>query len=301
VIDVDLAYPFSAGLIAAFNPCGFAMLPTYLAYFVGLDDPEADQGVAGNVLRGLVVGLTMTAGFFVVFGGFGLATSHLVSRSFVNEKVPWITLVLGILMIPLGIAMLRGYEPKIGLPRMNRGAGSRQLSSIFLFGISYAVVSLSCTTPIFIAAVVTSFTSDGLTDGIASFLAYATGMGIVVVFLTMAVALARGSVARNMRRVLPYVGRVSGALLVLAGVYLAAYGWWAVRIRDDVTTSSNRFQQAIESLNADLQNWIDSVGPLRVGLYLGLAVAALVTVAVGVQWQRRRARRQPEDDRVPVG
>ena len=35
MIDVDLAFPLAAGLIAAFNPCGFAMLPAYLAYFLG--------------------------------------------------------------------------------------------------------------------------------------------------------------------------------------------------------------------------------------------------------------------------
>lgn len=288
MIDVDLAFPFSAGLVAAFNPCGFAMLPTYLAYFVGLDDPDAEPGVAANVIRGLAVGLTLTAGFFVVFGAFGLVTSHLVSRSFVNEKVPWITLVLGVLMIPLGIAMLRGYEPKIGLPRMSKGTGSRQMSSIFLFGISYAVVSLSCTTPIFITAVVTSFTSDGLTDGIAAFLAYASGMAAVVVFLTMAVALARGSVARNMRRVLPYVNRVSGALLVLAGLYLAAYGWWAVRVLNDPTTASNRFQRSVEKLQADISNWINDVGPTRIGVALAVVIGLAAATAFG--WQRLRRR-----------
>lgn len=288
MIDVDLAFPFSAGLVAAFNPCGFAMLPTYLAYFLGLEDPDADPSVAGNILRGLVVGLTMTAGFFLVFGTFGIVTSHLVSRSFINERIPWVTLVLGVLMIPFGIAMLRGFEPKVGLPRMNRGTGSRQLGSVFLFGVSYAVVSLGCTTPIFITAVVTSFTSDGLADGIASFLAYAAGMGAVVIFLTMAVALARGSVARNLRRVLPYVNRVSGILLVLAGVYLVAYGWWAIRVLDDPTTASNRFQQAIEDLQTRITNWINDVGAVSVGVVLAVAIGALVGGAVLLQWQRRR-------------
>jgi cytochrome c-type biogenesis protein len=289
VIDVDLAFPFSAGLVAAFNPCGFAMLPTYLAYFLGLEDTDTDQGIAGNILRGLAVGLTMTAGFFLVFGTFGIVTSHLVSRSFINERIPWVTLVLGVLMIPFGIAMLRGYEPKVGLPRMNRGTGSRQLGSVFLFGISYAVVSLGCTTPIFIAAVVTSFTSDGLADGIASFLAYAAGMGAVVIFLTMAVALARGSMARNLRRVLPYVNRVSGILLVLAGVYLVAYGWWAIRVLDDPTTASNRFQQAIEDLQTRITNWINDVGAVSVGVALAVVIGALVGGAFLLQWQRRRA------------
>ena len=34
MLDVDLAFPLSAGLVAAFNPCGFAMLPAYVSYFL---------------------------------------------------------------------------------------------------------------------------------------------------------------------------------------------------------------------------------------------------------------------------
>ena len=35
-----LAFPFSVGMLAAFNPCGFAMLPTYIGYFIGTGDTE---------------------------------------------------------------------------------------------------------------------------------------------------------------------------------------------------------------------------------------------------------------------
>ena len=49
-----LAFPFAAGLVAAFNPCGFAMLPTYLTYFLGLEDENTS--VAKSVLRGASVG-----------------------------------------------------------------------------------------------------------------------------------------------------------------------------------------------------------------------------------------------------
>ncbi len=39
--------------------------------------------------------------------------------------------------------------------------------------------------------------------------------------LTLAVALARRSLVAGMRRALPYVSRASGALLVVAGAYMA--------------------------------------------------------------------------------
>ena len=38
VIDAPLAIAFGAGMLATVNPCGFAMLPAYLGYFLGLED-----------------------------------------------------------------------------------------------------------------------------------------------------------------------------------------------------------------------------------------------------------------------
>ena len=35
-----LTLAFSAGMVATLNPCGFAMLPAYLSYFMGLQDEE---------------------------------------------------------------------------------------------------------------------------------------------------------------------------------------------------------------------------------------------------------------------
>ena len=40
-MGADLALAFSAGMVATVNPCGFAMLPAYLSYFLGLEEPSA--------------------------------------------------------------------------------------------------------------------------------------------------------------------------------------------------------------------------------------------------------------------
>ncbi len=53
MIDAPLAYAFTAGAVATVNPCGFAMLPAYLSYFLGIevakgteDDRRASVGTA---------------------------------------------------------------------------------------------------------------------------------------------------------------------------------------------------------------------------------------------------------------
>ena len=103
MIDVALALPFARGMVAAFNPCGFAMLPAYLSYFLGLEDEEADAKTSRNVVRGVLVGLTLAAGFFFVFLLAGLAFKIAVPSRWL-EELGWFAIATGILMIPLGIA-----------------------------------------------------------------------------------------------------------------------------------------------------------------------------------------------------
>ena len=288
MFDLDLAVPFGAGLIAAVNPCGFAMLPAYLAYFLGIggDDQGADAG--RNVLRGLVVGLTLTAGFVAFFGTIGALTSSLISTSTIADRGPWITLVVSGLMVVLGIAMLAGFEPKISIPRLSKGGDSRGLFSMFLFGVSYAVVSLGCASPVFFGSVSGSFSTDGVWEGTLRFLAYALGMGLVITFLTVAVAMGRSGVTANMRRLLPHINRISGGFLVVAGVVLGFYGWWEVQVllRNDFE-ANNPFVEASTRVSSRLENWIVDVGGNRFGLATAILLLAVLL------WLLRRSIPQP--------
>ncbi len=273
MFDLDLAVPFGAGLVAAVNPCGFAMLPAYLAYFLGIGSADQTADTGRNVLRGLLVGLTLTAGFVAFFGIIGALTSSLISTSTIADRGPWITLVISGLMVVLGIAMLAGFEPKISVPRLSKGGDSQGLISMFLFGVSYAVVSLGCASPVFFGSVSGSFSTDGVWEGTLRFLAYALGMGLVITFLTLAVAMGRSGVTAHMRRLLPHINKISGGFLVAAGVVLGFYGWWEVQVllRDDFE-ATNPFVEASYMVSNRLENWIIDVGGNRFGLATAIAV-----------------------------
>ncbi len=277
MFDLDLAVPFGAGLVAAMNPCGFAMLPAYLAYFVGVNRSDDTTDTARNVFRGLIVGLTLTSGFVAFFGIIGALTSSLISTSTITQRGPWITLVISGLMVVLGIAMLAGFEPKISVPRLSKGGDSQSLISIFLFGVSYAVVSLGCASPVFFGSVSGSFSADGWFEGTMRFLAYALGMGLVITGLTLAVAMGRSGVTANMRRLLPHINRISGGFLIVAGVVLGFYGWWEVQVllRNDFE-ANNPFVEASNRVSTRLENWIVDVGGNRFGLATGIVLLALL-------------------------
>lgn len=278
----SLAYAFGVGMVATFNPCGFAMLPAYLSYFLGLEGDQ-DEAADASILRALAVGASMTAGFLVVFGLLGLVLDPVLST--VNRRLPWVTILLGAVLLALGVAMLAGRTISIRLPRTGRGPESRELSSVFLFGISYALVSLSCTLSLFTAAISTTIQDENLLVGVAAFLAYGLGMGLVLMVITLAIALARQSLVKNLRRVLPYINRISGALLVLAGAYVIYYGWYELRVFDGRVGGGGVARWAFD-VNSSISRWINEVGPTRLGLILGLVIALAVLAALAL---RRRA------------
>ncbi|MDW3176652.1 MAG: cytochrome c biogenesis CcdA family protein [Acidimicrobiia bacterium] len=278
-----LAFPFAAGLVAAFNPCGFAMLPTYLTYFLGLDSDETST--AKSVLRGAKVGLALTLGFVTVFGIFGILFEVILSgggRSAVQSSLWVVTIGSGVVVFVLGLAMLRGFQPVLNLPKVQMGTGSRELGSMYLFGVSYGLVSLGCTIGPFLVAVSGSVSNaDVAGASLWAFIAYALGMGSVILFLTMALAAGRRGVANKMRSLLPVINRISGVLLVLAGVYLAFYGWF----QKDPLNNGNGVVDFVEGIQADVVNFINNdLGAERAGLIM-LGLAVLVSVAAFV-WKK---------------
>lgn len=280
MIDAPLALAFAAGLVATVNPCGFAMLPAYLSYFMGIEDE--DQSRVGALRGALVVGAIVSSGFLVVFGLAGI----LITAGFrvVIDVIPWVAIVVGVAVIGLGIALVRGYELKVGLPKAGKAASGRGYRSVFLFGISYAVASLSCTLPVFLTVVATQVTRGSFASGIATFVAYGAGMAVVLMAVTIAIAVGKQTLIARLRGSARHISRVSGVILIAAGVYIVWF--WTVSLRSGAQAlGDNASFRFIENLSQTAQNAIASA-PLLWGLgFVGIVVAAVI---VTVTTQRRR-------------
>ena len=280
MIDIGIALPFTLGIVTAVNPCGFAMLPTWLGYFIGRD--TGDTGARPEqVVRGLVVSLTLAGAFVLVFGILGMAVTHLVSEEAIASRTPWATVVIGLAFIPYGLAVLAGRKPRLPIPQPTRGPRSRELWSVFWFGASYAVVSIGCAAPLFLLHVAGSFRRQGVAEGLVVYLAFAAGMAAVLTALTLSLALARGGVVRHLRRLLPHVDRIGAFALLLGGSYLVIYGIFEIRILRDVNTASNPIVDAVTDLQSFLTTWTADVGGTRVGLALWLLIWTAAVWGVG--------------------
>lgn len=277
MIEGPFAVAFAAGLVAVANPCGFAMLPAYLSFFLGVEG-QGDDARAG-LSRALAVGLSVSAGFAVTFAVITAVIQNITGN--VRDWSPWVSVAIGVGVAVLGVVLLSGRELKVNLPRLDRGGRSGSFGQMALYGVSYAIVSLGCSLPTFSAYVTTTINRDSWVSGVAVFLAYASGFTLLLVSLTIAIALARQGLVRSVRRALPYVQRVSGGLLVLAGLYVAYYGWYEARGRSDEDAVIGR----VTGWSTSVAVRINDIGAVSLGLVLaGIVAAAALVVAT-----RRRA------------
>ena len=124
VAPTPLVLAFGAGVLAVFNPCGFALLPAFISYTVGgsgsgsarTEVASVDHGARGaygepgaqpllqRLLRGTLVGLPLTASFLLVFliaGGALAAGGRALAGIF-----PWLGLVVGLVLVAMGARLL---------------------------------------------------------------------------------------------------------------------------------------------------------------------------------------------------
>ena len=221
-----LGFAFSAGLVSSVNPCGFAMLPAYLGLYLG-DDQEGAQrmGVADRLQRAVLVGSTVTLGFVLMFAVVGIPIG-LGARGIV-DVFPWVGLAIGVILAFAGYYMLAGgkiydnlamrLSSKIG------GANNNNVKGYFTFGIGYGTASLSCTLPIFLAVIGGTFTADTFLDSLLQFLLFGLGMGSVILVLTLGMAIFKSAMVGGLRKLLPYVGRISAVMLLVSGAFIVYY------------------------------------------------------------------------------
>ncbi|MDA8295277.1 MAG: redoxin domain-containing protein [Actinomycetota bacterium] len=289
-----LSYAFVVGMASTVNPCGAAMLPAYLTWFTGADDPGSSSPPA-RVLRAVVAGLAATGGFLVVFAvAGGLVSGGLAAFMSV---VPEIGAVVGAGLVVLGVLTAAGRRLSLRLPGTSRplGGGRRGLRSMVGFGISYALASLGCTLPVFLAGVSGTFTRHGIAQGFGAFVAYGLGMGAVLTALAVAVAVAPRFRLRRLRAVGGRLERPAGVLLAVIGAYLVYY--WVADLLGSQSSSS--LITGIDGLTGRVASAIGSAGPL-LGLVLGGLVVAALVAAVLVGRGRSRDGAAPSPSVAPA-
>ena len=272
-LDLRLSTAFTAGLLAAINPCGFVLLPTYLLYFLGMENlrPGAERA---SIPRALKVSLAVSAGFMTVFLIIGTLT-RLTSNWFIRDQAPWLSLFIGVALVILGIAMLFGYRVPLTTPKLDVNRRDRTVVSMYLFGLAYAVASLGCTIGPFLGTVLGGFTADGFATGVSAVVLYGLGMAVVVTGLTVTLALANTALLGVLRRGMSWFEYLAGAFVLLTGLYLCWY--WFNSIRDN---ANDQLIGQAESWQSRLSNTVIAHQTTVVVVLVSAIVVAVLTSLV---------------------
>jgi cytochrome c-type biogenesis protein len=281
-VNVQWAYAFAAGMVATVNPCGFAMLPAYLTSFLsaGGDDETSER----TLRRALVVGAAVSIGFLVVFGALGLLFGALNSGiADVQRWLRWVTLLIGVALVAGGIATLAGRPPKILIPKLERGGKDGSFRSMFLFGVSYAIASISCAFGVFSAAIIGAFDRTDALSAVVQFLVYGMGMAVVLVSLTITMALTKQGLLKVLRRAMRYVDTIAGVFMIASGLFLV------VEAVTQLRRTSNAAVDGVGGWANQLQGLITDIGTTRIGIALACVIAAAAF------WVTRARRRVTSD------
>ena len=323
---------FVAGMLAAVNPCGFVLLPTYLMYFLGLQGADQTSTQRETLRKALKVSASLSLGFMAVF---------IVAASLANYFTNWLTAnakyatgFFGVALLVLGAAMLFGFKLPFMNPQRLQGEKDQTVRSMFVYGVAYAIASLGCTIGFFISAVFATSRTGGAFTGIRNGVAYGAGMAVLVGGLTVALAFANTGLLKVLRHGMQYMDRIAAAFVVLSGVYLLWYFYWVdLREEGDAITDWVTFRQAdisaflndhqwgvtvvmfsilgataayVYTRRIDLLAGVTAIGVLIGGLWSDdwLAVGIIATCilaagALGLAQDRRDSVIEPADEAVP--
>ena len=212
-----LPLAFLAGVLSFLSPCVLPLVPSYLAYIGG----SSARGASERAARGVLIrnSLFFILGFSLIFIGLG-ASASLVG-SLLQENRRALTLIGGMLIVSFGLMMLG----VIKLPFLYRdtrqqfsGDSSTPVGAVLL-GMAFAAGWTPCIGPVLGGVLTLAGASGTLLFGVTLLASYA--LGLALPFLLSALAV--GSFTRfsgRFRRYLPWVERVSGGILLVAGIML---------------------------------------------------------------------------------
>jgi len=267
---------FGSGLLAAVNPCGFVLLPTYLMYFLGVSGRPGTQ--RATVRRALLVSAALSTGFmtvFVIVGG--------ISRLFtdwLNQNAKYVALLIGVALVLLGIAMLFGYRLPFSTPKLETGKRDQTVMSMYVFGLAYAIASIGCTLGPFSATVLGTIDTDGFFQGIIAVILYGAAMSLLITTLTVTLALAQGGLLKSLRTGMKYVEIASAIVMILSGLYLTWY--WFNDIRDNYD----------DDLTGHVLSWQERVAQFLDDNRLLLAIVFTVVVGIALTYTVISRRRE---------
>jgi cytochrome c biogenesis protein CcdA len=209
-----LSFAYATGLLSMLAPCSFAMLPSYIAWYLNKEDGKE------STPRAVLNGLLATLGGGTVMGTIGILA--ILGIRTLNQLV-YFRVIIGFVLVIMGILMVSGRSVTISLPiAINKKKGPL---AVYTFGALYSLASLGCVASIYIGLVLV-MSAQSLAFAATAVLIYIMGMGTILVPLTLAVSMSKTAMLKKIEGLMPHIKKIGGIILLCMGLYLVIFGIW---------------------------------------------------------------------------
>ncbi|NAZ16511.1 cytochrome c biogenesis protein CcdA [Glutamicibacter soli] len=225
-----LAVPVAvlAGLVSFLSPCVLPLVPGYLGYVTGLSGADLVEQKRGRVVAGIAL---FILGFTAVFVLAGVVFSQIAA--WMRFEGAWVTQLLGVLVIFMGIVFMGGFSFMQRDAKMHRKPPAGLWGAPVL-GVTFGLGWAPCIGPT-LAAVLAMSTGLDPNPAKGALLTFFYCMGLGLPFLFIAVGLRRGMGAMKfLRRHQLSIMRAGGGILILLGILMATglWGSWVTQLQD---------------------------------------------------------------------
>lgn len=261
---------FGSGLLLAFTPCVFPMVPILSSIIVG-------QGKDISAARGFTLSLVYVLAMAVTYTVAGVLAGLFGENLQAYFQDPWILSAFAAVFVLLALSMFGFYElqmPAFIQSRLTEASNRQRggnLTGVAIMGFLSALIVGPCVAaPLMAALIVIGQTGDAVLGGMALF-ALSMGMGAPLV-----------AIGTGASRILPKAGPWMDSIKAVFGVLLLAVAIWMLeRILPASVTLllwaallilSSIYMRALDGLPVEASGWSR--------LWKGVGVVALVYGAV---------------------
>lgn len=212
-------FSFVQGVLAFLAPCAVALLPGYVVAFVSRNSQQNPSRYK-RLYRGLKLAMLSILGILAVYAIAGVLI--IVAAQVLKDYMMWITIGMGVVLIGLGILMVMGKDISFSI-NMNNPTDRTEAVEAFVFGTAYAIGALGCLFPLFLVVATQAMSAPTLWMGASYIGAYFVGISGMMVATILLSSFAKDLLMKYLRKILPHMERITGGLLILAGLYVIYY------------------------------------------------------------------------------
>lgn len=214
-----VSFSFVQGVLAFLAPCAVALLPGYIVAFVSRNS-VGDPSLRKRLGRGLKLAMLSILGILIIYTIAGVFI--IVAAQVLKEYMKWITVGMGGLLTILGILMIMGKNISFSVNLRNPTDRSEAVEAV-VFGLAYAIGALGCLFPLFLVVTTQALSAETALEGASYIGAYFAGISSMMIGAILLSTFAKDMLMKYLRKILPHMERITGILLILAGIYVIYY------------------------------------------------------------------------------